>query len=30
MKNLKMRSYIFNNVKYNRINISKDQIGGNI
>ena len=30
MKNLKRKSYVFNNVKYNRINIAKDQIGGNI
>ena len=30
MRNLKMKSYVFNNVKYNRINITKEQIGGNI
>ena len=30
MKSLKRKSYVFNNVKYNRINITKDQIGGNI
>ena len=30
MKNFKMKSYVFNNVKYNRINITKEQIGGNI
>ena len=30
MKNLRMKSYVFNDVKYNRINIAKDQIGGNI
>ena len=30
MRNLKMKFYVFNNVKYNRINITKEQIGGNI
>ena len=30
MRSLKKKSYIFNDVKYNRINITKDQIGGNI
>ena len=30
MRNFKKKSYVFNNVKYNRININKDQIGGNI
>ena len=30
MRNLKMKSYVFNNVKYNRINIDKNQVGGNI
>lgn len=30
MRNLKRKSYVFNNVKYNRINITKEQIGGNI
>ena len=30
MKKLTMKSYVFNNVKYNRINITKEQIGGNI
>ena len=30
MRNLKRKSYVFNNVKYNRINISKEEAGGNI
>ena len=30
MRNIKRKSYVFNNVKYNRINITKDQVGGNI
>ena len=30
MKNLRMKSYVFNDLKYNRINITKEQIGGNI
>lgn len=30
MKNVRRKSYVFNNVKYNRINITKDQVGGNI
>ena len=30
MKNFKMKSYVFNDVKYNRINLTKEQIGGNI
>lgn len=30
MRNISRKSYVFNNVKYNRINITKDQINGNI
>ena len=30
MRNLRKKSYVFNNIKQNRINITKDQIGGNI
>ena len=30
MRNFKKKSYVFNNVKYNRINITKAQVGGNI
>lgn len=30
MRNLQRKSYVFNNVKYNRINIAKEQVGGNI
>ena len=30
MRNLQKKSYVLNNIKYNRINITKDQIGGNI
>ena len=30
MRSLKKKSYVFNNVKYNRINISKEEAGGNI
>ena len=30
MRTLQKKSYVLNNIKYNRINITKDQIGGNI